>query len=101
MTTKLAGEATRFLPFNLGHDRRSGNPPNPNGHRTSYLWEHVWQRDNWMDLLARFIHVQRPEKAPPPRSAPARWSSSPATTSGTPSWRSKRMPAITALVSST
>jgi type I restriction enzyme R subunit len=62
MTTRLDGEATRFLPFNLGHDRHKGNPPNPNGHRTSYLWEHVWQRDNWLDLLARFMHVQRPEK---------------------------------------
>ena len=62
MTTRLAGGATRFLPFNLGHDRHKGNPPNPTGHRTSYLWEHVWQRDNWLDLLARFMHVQRPEK---------------------------------------
>jgi len=62
MTTRLAGEATRFLPFNLGHDRRAGNPPNPNGHRSSYLWERVWQRDNWLDLLARFIHVERPTK---------------------------------------
>jgi type I restriction enzyme R subunit len=62
MTTRLAGEATRFLPFNLGHDRHKGNPPNLNGHRTSYLWEHVWRRDNWLDLLARFMHVERPAK---------------------------------------
>ncbi len=60
MTTKLAGQQTRFLPFNLGHDLGAGNPPNPNGHRSSYLWERVWQRDAWMDLLARFIHVERP-----------------------------------------
>lgn len=60
MTTKLAGDDTRFLPFNLGHDGGKGNPPNPNGHRTSYLWERVWTRDAWMDLLARFIHVERP-----------------------------------------
>jgi type I restriction enzyme R subunit len=57
MTTKLAGEKTRFLPFNLGHNGGAGNPPNPSGHRTSYLWEKVWVRDAWMDLLARFIHV--------------------------------------------
>jgi type I restriction enzyme R subunit len=62
MTTKLVGRATRFLPFNLGHDEGAGNPPNPNGHRTSYLWERVWTRDAWMDLLARFIHVERPAK---------------------------------------
>jgi type I restriction enzyme R subunit len=60
MTTKLAGQATRFLPFNMGHDGGAGNPPNQSGHRTSYLWERVWQRDAWMDLLSRFIHVERP-----------------------------------------
>jgi type I restriction enzyme R subunit len=37
MTTKLAGQATRFLPFTLGRDGGAGNPPNPAGHRTSYL----------------------------------------------------------------
>ncbi len=61
MTTKLAGQSTRFLPFNLGHDGGAGNPPNPAGHRTAYLWERVWARDAWMDLLARFIHVNRPQ----------------------------------------
>ncbi len=60
MTTKLAGPATGFLPFNLGHNGGAGNPPNPNGHRTSYLWERVWARDAWLDILARFIHVERP-----------------------------------------
>lgn len=62
MTTKLAGKQTRFMPFNLGHNYGAGNPPNPNSHRTSYLWERVWVRDAWMDLLARFIHVERPAK---------------------------------------
>ena len=65
MTTKLAGQATQFLPFNLGHDGGAGNPPNPSGHRTSYLWERVWTRDAWMDLLARFIHVERPTQGSP------------------------------------
>lgn len=60
MTTKLAGPATRFLPFNLGNDGGAGNPPNPAGHRTAYLWQRAWERDAWMDLLARFIHVDRP-----------------------------------------
>ena len=62
MTTRLAGQDTRFLPFNLGHELGAGNPPNPNGHRTAYLWERVWERNAWMDLLARFIHVERPER---------------------------------------
>lgn len=62
MTTKLEGEGTRFLPFNLGHNLGKGNPPNPRGHKTSYLWERVWARDPWLDILHRFIHVERPEK---------------------------------------
>jgi len=59
MTTRLAGKSTRFLPFNRGHDRGAGNPPNPDGHRTAYLWERVWQRDAWLDLFARFVHVEK------------------------------------------
>jgi type I restriction enzyme R subunit len=62
MTTRLDGEETAFLPFNMGHGGGAGNPPNPAGHRTAYLWERVWARDAWMDLLARFIHVERPTR---------------------------------------
>jgi type I restriction enzyme R subunit len=65
MTTKLAGQQTRFLPFNLGRDGGAGNPANPQGHRTSYLWERVWTKDAWTDLVARFIHVERPLKGSP------------------------------------
>ena len=39
MTTKLAGLATHFLPFDLGDNGAAGNPLNPAGYRTSYLWE--------------------------------------------------------------
>ena len=60
MTTRLDGPATRFLPFNLGSGGGAGNPVNPHGHRTSYLWERLWAKDAWLDLLARFIHVDRP-----------------------------------------
>lgn len=62
MTTKLAGGKTQFLPFNLGNAGGAGNPPNPGGHKTAFLWERVWAKDPWMDLLGRFIHVQRPAK---------------------------------------
>ncbi|MFN8232216.1 MAG: type I restriction endonuclease [Actinomycetota bacterium] len=67
MTTKLAGKSTVFLPFNLGDPPGwgRGNPANPEGHRTSYLWQRVWSRDAWLDMLARFIHVERPEKGSP------------------------------------
>ncbi len=63
MTTKLAGASTQFLPFNRGSEEGgAGNPLNPAGHRTAYLWEQVWQRENWLDLLAHFVQVERPEK---------------------------------------
>ena len=63
MTTRLAGEGTVFLPFNLGSGGAgstggAGNPVNPDGYRTSYLWERVWARDAWLGLLADFVHVE-------------------------------------------
>ena len=62
MTTRLAGARTRFLPFNRGCDLGAGNPSNPGGHRTAYVWEQVWSRDAWLDILGRFVHVERPAK---------------------------------------
>lgn len=64
MTTRLAGSATHFLPFNKGCDGGAGNAPDPKGrsYRTAYLWEEVLQRDSLLDLLARFIHLQVEEK---------------------------------------
>ncbi len=67
MTTRLDGPSTRFIPFNRGSGGAggaggAGNPPNPQGHRTAYLWEQVWQRDSWLDLLARFVHVTVPRQ---------------------------------------
>lgn len=64
MTTRLAGDATYFLPFNKGHYGGAGNPPDPQGrtYRTAYLWEEALQRDSFLDMLARFIHLQVDEK---------------------------------------
>jgi len=64
MTTRLADTATHFLPFNKGCDGGAGNPADPEGrtYRTAYLWEEVLQRDSFLDLLARFIHLQFEEK---------------------------------------
>ena len=60
MTTQLADGSTRFLPFNQGSNGAgvtggAGNPQNPNGYATSYLWEEVLQRDSLLDLIHRFI----------------------------------------------
>ncbi|MBJ2154052.1 type I restriction endonuclease subunit R [Paracoccus sp. IB05] len=64
MTTRLAGAATHFLPFNKGNNGGAGNAPDPKerSYRTAYLWEDVLQRDSLLDLLARFIHLQVEEK---------------------------------------
>jgi type I restriction enzyme R subunit len=69
MTTRLAGTATRFLPFNRGRGTGAGNPDNPGGYKTAYLWETVWARDCWMDVLQRFLHL---EKRADPKTGKAR-----------------------------
>jgi type I restriction enzyme R subunit len=58
MTTKLNGKETRYLPFNLGCNDGKGNPVNPDGYRTSYLWEQIWEKDSWLDIIGRFMHLQ-------------------------------------------
>jgi len=56
MTTRLAGKATGFLPFNQGDEGGSGNPPNTaGGPRTAYLWEQVWEREGWLEILGRYF----------------------------------------------
>ena len=62
MTTRLAGKATQFLPFNLGDGGGAGNPENPAGYRTWYLWEQVWQRDSLLEIMARFVHLEIEDK---------------------------------------
>ncbi|QHP72174.1 type I restriction endonuclease subunit R [Bradyrhizobium sp. LCT2] len=62
MTTQLAGPATAFLPFNKGDHGAKGNPPNSAGHRTSYLWEEVWQRDSWLEIIGRYLVTRRDDK---------------------------------------
>jgi type I restriction enzyme, R subunit len=57
MTARLEGPKTRFLPFNRGDAGGKGNAPDPTGHPARYLWEEIWARDAWLDLLGRFIHV--------------------------------------------
>jgi type I restriction enzyme R subunit len=62
MVTKLAGPATDFLPFNQGNDGGKGNPVNPAGHRTAYLWEQVWARESWLEILGRYLIARRDPK---------------------------------------
>jgi type I restriction enzyme R subunit len=59
MASKLAGPATFFLPFNKGHNNGEGNPPNPNGHKTAYLWEEVFQPASLAGIIQHFGTCQR------------------------------------------
>jgi type I restriction enzyme R subunit len=68
MTTKLAGPATVFLPFNKGSDPGgkncgAGNPvPDGPGYPTDYLWQEVWERESWLEILGRYCIAERNKK---------------------------------------
>jgi type I restriction enzyme R subunit len=90
MVTQLDGPSTVFLPFNQGDDGGAGNPVNLGkrsadlhrsgsgksassaksadevpvlgGHRTAYLWEQVWARESWLEILGRYLIAQRDKK---------------------------------------
>lgn len=62
MATRLAGPATRFLPFNRGNHGAAGNASNPDGFATAYLWEEVWARDSWLEILGRYLIGKRDDK---------------------------------------
>lgn len=64
MTTKLDGASTFFLPFNLGNDFGKGNPPNPFGHKTSYLWQDVLTRQSLANIIQHFVRFDGTENEP-------------------------------------
>jgi type I restriction enzyme R subunit len=64
-TTRLAGKDTTFLPFNRGHGTGAGNGEHPCGYRTGYLWEEVWARDSFLDILGRFLLLETKETIKP------------------------------------
>ncbi|GMT46899.1 MAG: type I restriction endonuclease subunit R [bacterium] len=61
MTTRIEGGKTWWLPFNKGHRQGSGNPPNPTGYRTAYLWHEILAKDSWLEIIGRFVHLQTEE----------------------------------------
>lgn len=67
MTTRLAGESTFFLPFNMGDgtgvNAGAGNPVLKDRYSASYMWEDILTRDTILDLIARFIFVESRENA--------------------------------------
>jgi type I restriction enzyme R subunit len=66
MTTNLAGDKTHFLPFNRGtEDGGAGNPLNPTGSKSAYLWERVLQRDAWLNILGRLMYIKHESSTDP------------------------------------
>jgi len=64
MTTKLDGKATYFLPFNKGHNHGKGNPPNPDGHKSAYLWQKVFTKDSLANIIQHFVRLDGSSKDP-------------------------------------
>jgi type I restriction enzyme R subunit len=62
MCTKLMGNKSFFLPFNKGDKNGAGNPENPEGYKTAYLWDDIWKRDSWLEILGKFIQLHVEEK---------------------------------------
>ena len=55
--THLKGKASWFLPFNRGWNDGAGNPPNPNGLRTDYLWREVLTRRSLTNILENYAQI--------------------------------------------
>ncbi len=67
MTTKLSGGSTFFLPFNKGHNLGQGNPPNPTGHKTAYLWQEVFTKESLANIIQHFVRLDGSSKDPLPK----------------------------------
>lgn len=62
MTTKLVGSRTSFLPFNKGANEGKGNPVNPDGYKTAYMWEEIFSPQSLLELIGVFITLHKEEK---------------------------------------
>lgn len=61
MTTKLDGKKTFFLPFNKGDNHGAGNPVNPKGHKTSYIWEEIFTKHSLANIIQHFVRLDGKE----------------------------------------
>ena len=55
--TELKGKASWFLPFNKGWNDGAGNPPNPQGIKTDYLWREILTREGLTDIIENYAQV--------------------------------------------
>jgi len=67
MTTKLDGKHTFFLPFNKGQNHGAGNPTNPHGHKTAYLWEEIFSKVSISNIIQHFVRLDGSSKDPLPK----------------------------------
>lgn len=61
--TELKGKASWFLPFNQGWNSGAGNPPNPNGLKTDYLWKQVLTRESLANIIESYTQIVEEEEA--------------------------------------
>ena len=66
MTTRLNGDATVFLPFNMGNgdgvDAGAGNPIYDDRYSVYYMWEDILAKDTILDLISKFVFIERKEE---------------------------------------
>ena len=57
MCTNICGEKSFFLPFNKGYNNGAGNPPNPEGLKTDYLWKDILTKDVLSNILENYVQI--------------------------------------------
>lgn len=57
MCTELRGKSSWFMPLNRGHNDGAGNPPNPSGLRTAYLWEELFTPESLTNILENYAQI--------------------------------------------
>ena len=57
MCTELKGDKSYFLPFNKGYNNGAGNPPNPDGIKTDYLWKEILRKDTLSNILENYVQI--------------------------------------------
>lgn len=55
--TKLDGKDSWFLPFNKGFNDGAGNPPNPDGLKTDYLWKEIFTKMELANIIENYAQV--------------------------------------------
>ena len=65
MTTRLDGKKTNFLPFNKGYKHGKGNPPNPGGHKSNYLWQDILTRQSLTTIIEHFAKLVGEKESDP------------------------------------